>query len=243
MPVTTAPHAPGANGFAQMAAEPVRGAHGCEVLDVGSTLYETLKRKTGGFVSPFGVGHVGGDDPKRYSRGMAFDFGAGGVQIRPFGHDNPHEPNSEPPPPVVLQDGRILQPVIPDQPSGAPPAPVLTPTSAMDVQTPAMVGSLTHHPIPAGPASPLQDTKNVDFVTDIGKFTFRCVSATVSESMWLTLLGNNLPKVEAGKRFNIVIDGQTHRCYSPGINVDIQVGPYRVGVSHYLIEADEEQQS
>jgi len=230
MSTTTAPHAPGVNGYGAVAAEPSLGAHGTEVHDTGGTTFELLKRKCGGFVSPHKSGSAFGDDTTRYARGFAYDFGNGGMQIRPFGADNPHPTNSEPAVDVVLPDGRVLKPQVPDQPAGTSPAPRL-PIAALPDNRPVP---------PSAPAvGPLTDNHKISFITDIGPFECMCVSATITDDTWITLLGNSLPRIESGKRFTMEIDGHRYRCYSPGISVDLHIGPHQVRVAHYAIEANE----
>lgn len=226
--------------------EYTEGAHGTTVSDRGSDIYEALKRRTRGFVSPHTSGLARGEDMKRYSNGLAYDFGNGGMQIRAFGPEFPHEPNSEPPMDVILDDGRILKAVVPEVPAGAAGAALIPgPPSVIEQHS----RSINGEPIPDSPfpqSAPvitdypsLVDSVRIAFITDIGPFECRCVSATISQDMWITLIGNHLPRVEPGKRFNIEIDGKRHNVYAPGISVDIKLGPYNVRVSHYLIETDE----
>ncbi len=65
-----------------------------------------------------------------------------------------------------------------------------------------------------------------------------CYSASI-EGQWLTLVGPSFPQLKANTEIDIGIDGQTYRCYVPGINVEIRLGNQTARVAHFLLPSNE----
>lgn len=197
-------------------AKPTKGAHGVRISDDGSDLYRALKDKA---QQPFDGDSLG--------------------EVEDFCPNTPDQIAFEPPPDVAV-GGHTLKAVVPAMPAGVHAPIVISKTKRTAARAAkASTNILPMQPAPDGAHASLADLVNLTFITDIGPFECRCVSAIITDDIWLTLLGNGLPKIEEGRRFRIVVDGTPYHLFSPGISVDLELGPYKIRVAHYAIVADE----